>query len=79
MKAMLPEGLKQGMEYYIEHGIEPGNLILVWTKALDQHIIAHECLHAANFTLRERGYRLDLYNDESQAYLFMAIYKGAMK
>ena len=34
-----------------------------------QSIIAHECVHAANYICQHKGYRLDMTNDEAYAYL----------
>lgn len=43
--------------------------VLIWVKNPKSFsIIAHECLHAVNMTLHRAGYRVDLTNDEAQAY-----------
>lgn len=42
-------------------------------------ILAHEAVHAANFTLGSRGFKLDMVNDEPVAYLVGAIVRKALK
>jgi hypothetical protein len=61
-----------------------GNTIIIWTQDLPKDatshaVLAHECLHACNKTLYVRGYKLDLFNDEAQAYLFDTIYRQSLK
>lgn len=56
-----------------------GSRFLVWTKKRDASIIAHECVHAANWMLAERGYKFDPHNDEPMAYLVGALVREALK
>lgn len=52
-------------------------LIFVENKA-NYATLAHECLHAANYTLYHRNWKPDLTNDEPQALLMSAIMRAAL-
>lgn len=40
--------------------------------------LAHECLHAANWTLERAGWKPELHNDEPQTYLMTNIMRQAL-
>lgn len=64
----------------IECENDDGVRMLIWVRSKkDLPSLAHECLHAANFTLARKGWRPELYNDEPQTYLFQAIFKHALE
>jgi len=77
--------------YTVERDVEPtghcimmehpkGAIIAIWVKKkTDIGSLAHECLHAANWTLERAGWTPQLWNDEPQAYLMMGIIRGATK
>lgn len=44
------------------------NVMLVFQRATTYSVIAHECVHATNMTFQHHGMKLDLLNDEHQAY-----------
>lgn len=53
--------------------------IALWTaKDSPSWILAHEALHAANFTLDTRGAVASYENDEAQAYLMTSIMRNAL-
>lgn len=57
-----------------------GTIILIYTKEKNKlSTFAHEALHAANFTLDQKGWIGDLVNDEPQAYLMMEIIRKGLK
>lgn len=72
-------------KYYDADGLtfmikEEGQAVLfVWTRKKDWSVIAHECLHATNYALNNIGYKLDLRNDEVQAYLLSKLMEEAGK
>lgn len=50
----------------------------VWVKDIENFpVLAHECLHATNWTLGEIGVHADFVNDEAQAYLLTALLRQA--
>jgi len=51
--------------------------VVLWTRSTKASVIAHECLHAANFILKSAGHKIDTENDEAQAYLLDALVKKA--
>ncbi len=54
-------------------------IICIWVPGKDDFsALAHECLHATNFTMRRAGCLPDLDNDEPQAYLLENIYQQAL-
>jgi hypothetical protein len=58
--------------------------IFIWTEKIprnseDLSILAHECVHAANSTFSNCGYRVDMNNDESQAYMVSLLFKKALQ
>ncbi len=54
-------------------------IVLIWVRSRkDLPALAHEAVHAANCTLSKRGWRADSDNDEPQAYLVEAIFRGAL-
>jgi hypothetical protein len=54
--------------------------ISIWTKdPNDLGVLAHECTHAANRTLKKRGWKADLGNDEPQAHLIEWLVNEALK
>lgn len=56
-----------------------GMVIVIWTeKKRDFACLAHECVHAANFTLEARGCQPSFENDEPQAYLVDVIFSKAI-
>jgi hypothetical protein len=56
----------------------PHTVILIWVRdRKDLPALAHEAVHAANWTLARRGWRADMENDEPQAYLVESIFRGA--
>lgn len=54
-------------------------ILFVWTRNKDYSVIAHECLHATNYALNNIGYKLDLKNDEVQAYILSKLIEEAVK
>lgn len=42
-------------------------------------VIAHECVHLVNHIFSDRGIRVDIYNDEPQAYLTSWFFKEIEK
>lgn len=42
---------------------------IVLPKKFSPSLSAHECVHATNFIFRSHGYKLDIKNDEVQAYM----------
>lgn len=60
------------------------DIICIWTKNKPTNpesisVLAHECLHAVNRCLDDRKYKLDLNNDEAQAYFLTAILRNALE
>ena len=55
------------------------DMVLIWTRKRSFPQVAHECVHAANFTLKERGYKVVQDNDESLAYFVEELCKQAIK
>lgn len=60
------------------------DVICIWTKNKPTSpesisVLAHECLHAVNRCLDDRKYKLDLNNDETQAYFLTIILRKAME
>lgn len=42
---------------------------VIFNNEVTGKIIAHECVHLVNYLFEDRGIKLDLVNDEPQAYL----------
>lgn len=53
--------------------------IVVWTLRKDIDVIAHECLHAVNYILENRGVQASWGNDEAQAYLLTELIGEALR
>jgi hypothetical protein len=56
-----------------------GCTILIWVKFKGKKgfpTLAHECLHAANWTLERAGWQPHLYNDEPQTYLMTSLIRS---
>lgn len=54
--------------------------MMIWTEdAKDYPSLAHECLHAANWTLDRAGVKADFMNDEPQTYLMTNLIRQALK
>lgn len=55
-----------------------GCIMLIWVeKKTDYPSLAHECLHAANWTLERAGWHPS-FNDEPQTYLMTNIMRQAL-
>lgn len=49
--------------------------IYIWLRTnTDYGALVHECIHAANYTLSDRGIKVDAFNDEPTAYMAQWIY-----
>lgn len=70
--------LAEGKTIMVEN--DKGRITIIWIKdRTDFPVLAHECIHAANFTLDVIGHIYDYENDEVMAYLTTWIIKKAMK
>ncbi len=56
---VLPKPLENGYTRYF----------MIFNMSVTPKIIAHECIHVVNNIFHDRGIKLDLLNDEPQAYL----------
>ncbi len=57
-----------------------GCIMCIWVeKKNDYATLAHESLHAANWTLERAGWVPDLRNDEPQSYLMTNIFRKALE
>lgn len=53
--------------------------ILIWIKKKNDYpSLAHECLHATNYTLCRAGWKFDVHNDEPQTYLLTNLVRKAL-
>lgn len=72
--------LKDG--YCIELNQKNGNGIIIWIRKMPKKkmigVLAHECVHAALWCLKARGFVLDYDNDEPLTYLVEAIMRKAL-
>lgn len=59
---------------------EGGSAIIhIWVKKkTDYPTLAHECLHASNWTLGRAGWEPQLWNDEPQTYLMTNLMRQAL-
>lgn len=56
------------------------NGIYIWTRSNnDLGVLVHECIHAANYCLSDRGIKSDAVNDEPTAYLAQWIFDKCKK
>lgn len=56
--------------------------VLIWVEKYDLknlHVLMHECIHAANYVLHDRGVVTTTDNDEALAYLAEFVFKSCMK
>lgn len=70
---------------YFDSTIDPP-LLTIWlrpdfrTSSIEnQATLAHECFHAANYTLEHRGFRLSDTSEEAYAYYLSWLYEECMK
>lgn len=50
---------------------------VIWLESKDMlDCLAHECVHACNFIMRNAGVEPDFYNDEAYAYLMSWMFRG---
>lgn len=70
---------KGGFTAYCNDGKKEVIVIWVHPKELKSGALAHECVHAANMTLKERGVKPDFENDEPLAYLVGTLFEKAKK
>lgn len=57
---------------------DQGTIMVLWTRDKKNiGALAHEAVHAANWTLEMRGWKPDLSNDEPQTYLVESIVRHA--
>ena len=65
-------------EHRLGSCIHNADITVLWTyKRNDAAALAHEAVHAANFTLGQAGLIPSYENDEAQAYLVEAIVRNA--
>lgn len=63
----------------IEWSNKEGQIIKIWTKRkTDLGSLMHECIHAAVWTLQNRGVLADWDNDEPLTYLAQEIFEAAI-
>lgn len=56
-----------------------GNVCIGIRKDSQDYDVAHECLHAANRIFNRIGHKIEVSNDEAQAYLLGYIYKKVIQ
>lgn len=74
-------GLASGKTLYLENKKAEHEAILIWVKYKGKKgfsTLAHECVHAANWVLRDRGVQPDFDNDEPQCYLVGNLVRQAL-
>lgn len=56
-------------------------IVVIWTHPTDKDrsFLVHECVHAANIILSQRGVQPSYGNDEAQAYLAEIIFRKAIE
>jgi hypothetical protein len=61
------------------HFTDGSSVVVVWLrKKRDYNSLAHEAVHAANFTLKQKGVKASFRNDEAQAYLVGLLVEKAL-
>lgn len=63
----MPKGL--GGDAYCRWDKRKERYEIVLPKKFNPSLSAHECVHATNFIFRSHGQKLDIKNDEAQAYM----------
>lgn len=56
-----------------------GTAVFFNKNKISQRVIAHECVHIVNYIFKEKGIKLDLNNDEPQAYLMDWVFNEVNK
>ncbi len=69
-----------GGGYCMKVNLADGIVFLIWTSPEDKNnsYLVHECVHAAGWTLLDRGIKADFANDEALAYLTEFLFRKSV-